>query len=75
MRTDIENYVINEVKRKRIKAGLSQSALATHLGVTTGFIGKIESTSSASKYNLNHIKILAQVFRCSPKEFLPEYIN
>jgi transcriptional regulator with XRE-family HTH domain len=71
MATEIEQFVIDKVKEKRIEAGLSQADLATQLDVSNGFIGKVESPKHESKYNLNHINILAKIFKCSPSEFLP----
>lgn len=69
---DIEIFVIDRVREFRVKAGFSQSDLAYELGVSYGFIGKIESQNFRSKYNLNHINKLAEIFNCSPKDFLPE---
>jgi transcriptional regulator with XRE-family HTH domain len=46
--------------------------LAFRLGVSSGFVGKVESSSSPTKYNLNHIQKLSEIFDVSPKVFLPE---
>ena len=70
--TPIEQYVINVVREKRKKEGISQVSLSHILGVSAGFIGKVESTKYLSKYNLNHINKLSKYFKCSPKSFLPE---
>ena len=70
--TYIEDYVINAVKEKRIKKGISQAALAHLLNVSEGFIGNVESTNYRAKYNLNHLNALANIFECSPKDFLPK---
>jgi transcriptional regulator with XRE-family HTH domain len=67
----IEQYVIDKVKEKRIANGISQSELAFLMGVSDGFIGKIESHKYPAKYNLNHINKLSLIFGCSPQEFLP----
>ncbi len=56
--TNIETYVINKVKQIRQEKKLSQADLAFAIGVSTGFIGKIESFRFNSKYNLNHIFFL-----------------
>lgn len=72
LKSDIESYVINKVREKRIAASLSQSELAGELGVSNGFIGQVESPKHSAKYNLNHINKLASIFKCSPKEFLPD---
>ena len=70
--TAIEQYVIDVVRRKRIEKGISQKELAFMLDLSIGFIGDVESTKSRAKYNLNHIHKLAEIFECSPREFLPE---
>ena len=70
--TAIEQYVIDAVRRKRIEKGISQKELAFMLDLSIGFIGDVESTKSRAKYNLNHINKLAEIFECSPREFLPD---
>nr|WP_262897882.1 MULTISPECIES: helix-turn-helix transcriptional regulator [unclassified Pedobacter] len=50
----------------------SQSELAFRLGVSNGFVGQVESLRSPSKYNLDHIDKLAEIFDCSPKDFMPD---
>ena len=69
--TPIEQYVINIVRKKRIKAALTQANLADVLNVSAGFIGKVESGRYPSKYNINHINKLSKYFKCSPQSFLP----
>ena len=75
MKTAIEIFVIEKVKQKRIDAGFSQVELAEHLGLSSGFIGKIESFKFNTKYNLNHIAALSKIFNCSPKDFFPDIIE
>jgi transcriptional regulator with XRE-family HTH domain len=70
--TDIEIYVISVSRRLRMEKGLTQSDLAFKLGVSSGFVGKVESSSSTTKYNLNHIQELSKIFNVSPRVFLPE---
>ena len=70
--TDIEIYVISVARELRIENGLTKSSLAFSLGVSSGFVGKVESSSSNSKYNLNHIKELSKIFNVSPRVFLPK---
>jgi transcriptional regulator with XRE-family HTH domain len=70
-KTNIELFVISKAKEKREQAGLSQAELAFKLEVSLGFIGQVESPSHPSKYNLNHINKLAEIFNCSPQELLP----
>ncbi|MEJ6980543.1 helix-turn-helix transcriptional regulator [Pedobacter sp. P351] len=72
LKSDIEFFVINKVREKREQLKLSQSELAVKLDVSNGFIGQVESPKHPSKYNLNHLDKLADIFECSPKDFLPE---
>jgi len=71
-KTNIEQYVINKIKEIRIDKGFSQEDIASILDTSRGFIGQIESPNHATKYNLNHLNILARELKCSPKDFLPE---
>ena len=71
-KTAIELFVIEVENAKRKKAGMTQAELAFELGVSLGFLGKVENIHTSSKFNLKHIDRLAEIFRCSPKDFLPE---
>ena len=71
-KTELDIYVINAVKKKRIAAKISQAVLATKLEVSDAFIGQIENPKERAKYNINHLNKLAQIFNCSPRDFLPE---
>lgn len=68
---EIEQYVIDYVKRLRTQKGLRQEDIAFILEVKPSFIGNVESTSHPAKYNLKHINKLADHFGLSPKDFLP----
>ncbi|WP_090887166.1 helix-turn-helix domain-containing protein [Pedobacter rhizosphaerae] len=65
-------FVISKAKALREQANFSQSELAVMLDVSNGFIGQVESPNYPSKYNLDHIDKLSVIFKCSPKDFLPE---
>jgi transcriptional regulator with XRE-family HTH domain len=71
-KTKFELHVIQKVKEKRLALDKSQEDIAFWLDMTRGFIGQIESPTSPSKYNLNHLNKLAQEMGCSPKDFMPE---
>jgi transcriptional regulator with XRE-family HTH domain len=70
-KSEIELFVINKVRALRVQNKITQSELAFRLGVSNGFVGQVESPKSPSKYNLNHIDKLAEIFECSPQEFIP----
>ena len=72
MKTDIDIFVINKVKERRIELNLSQVDIASELGMSVGFIGKVESGRYPTHYNLKHLNELAKILNCSPQDFLPE---
>ena len=72
MKTKIDLYVIERVKEKRVERSLSQADLAYELGVSVGFIGKVESTKYPTHYNIKHLNDLARILKCSPQELLPK---
>lgn len=71
IKSEIEMYVINKVKTLREHANITQSELAFRLGVSNGFVGQVESSRSPTKYSLNHIDKLAEIFEVSPQDFIP----
>lgn len=72
MVSDIDKYVIQKVKERRMADGVSQTTLAYELDVSPGFIGKIESGKYEKKYSVAQLNRLAIIFKCSPKDFLPD---
>ena len=72
MKTKIDHYVITRVKEKRLEKNISQAELANELGMSVGFIGKVESPKYPSHYNIKHLNQLAKILDCSPQEFLPK---
>jgi len=72
MLSNIELYVIDRVRNIRTEKNISQLELADKIGVSSGFIGQIESLKYNAKYNLNHVNKIAEVLEISPKDLLPE---
>ncbi len=70
--TRIEKYIIARVKEKRSDSGISQIALSQKLNMSDSFVGHVETPKRRAKYNINHLNALAKLFRCSPRDFLPE---
>jgi transcriptional regulator with XRE-family HTH domain len=68
----IDWYIITRVREMRMKANLGQENVALHLEVSTGYIGHIESPNFSAKYTTTQINELAKLFKCSPKDFMPE---
>ena len=70
---DIEQYVIDKVRAKRLELNWTQEDLSAASGLSQGFIGDVESGKREKKYNFKHINTFAKVFKCSPKDFLPDH--
>lgn len=68
----VEKYVIEKVKELRESHGYTQIALSQKLSMSDSFVGHVETPKRRAKYNLNHINALAKIFKCSPKDFMPE---
>lgn len=71
--SDIEQFVIDEVKKRRVEKNISQKELAYHLDTSIGFIGNVENPRYRAKYNIKHLNELAKILNCSPKDFLPQH--
>jgi transcriptional regulator, XRE family len=71
MITPIEQFVIEKVRQLRNQKNISQADLAFAIGVSVGFIGKVESLKYNTKYNLNHLNNIAKALEISPQELLP----
>ena len=71
MLTPIEQFVIEKVRQIRNQKNISQAELAFAIGVSIGFIGKVESLKYNTKYNLNHLNSIAKALQISPQELLP----
>jgi transcriptional regulator with XRE-family HTH domain len=71
-KSDIDMYISDRVKNLRNKHGISQAVLATKLGLSDAFIGQCENPKLTSKYSMVQLNMLAKIFECSPKDFLPD---
>ena len=71
-KSDIDLYIIDKIKKLRLENKMSQAVLAVKLGVSDAFIGQIENPKNTSKYSMVQLNKLAQIFNCSPKDFLPD---
>ena len=49
MLTEIEKFVIGEVKKLRTERNMSQADLALSIGVSIGFIGKVKTLNISPK--------------------------
>lgn len=73
MRSEIEKYIIQEVKNRRTAKKWSQKYLADCLNVSQSFIYKIESPKFNKCYNIEHINELAKIFGCTLWDLIPKY--
>jgi transcriptional regulator with XRE-family HTH domain len=62
--------VTNAVRDKRRDMGLMQCDLAEVLDVSRSKIAKIEAGNAS--YSLDELSIIAQYFKCSVKEIIPD---
>jgi predicted transcriptional regulator len=67
----IEQYVIDEVKKRRLEIGMSQKELSFLLEVSEGYVGLVESSKTDDKYSLKRVNDLAIILKCSPKDLMP----
>jgi transcriptional regulator with XRE-family HTH domain len=72
MKKEIDLYTSNVMRNKRLEKGWTQRQLSGYMGISSIFINNIESVRKPNKLNLYHINLLAEIFDCSPREFLPE---
>ena len=74
MRTELDQYIINRIREKRVAIEMSQEALSEKLGFkSNSFVAAAESPRSSKKYNPIHINKAAIIFNCSLWEFIPQY--
>lgn len=71
-KSKIDWYIISQARQMIIREGLGQEDIALHLEVSTGYIGHIESPKFTAKYTTAQVNELVKLFRCSPKDFMPE---
>jgi len=70
MKTAVDLYVIEMVKKMRKERDYSQEALSYALGFDGSFISQFENGKAT--YNIEHLNNIAKVLKCSPRVFLPE---
>jgi len=72
LKTAIEQYVIDQVKKIRNSKAITQSELATMIGLSSSFIGDVENPTRRAKYNLNHLNKIAEKLDCEFQDFFPK---
>lgn len=71
MRSEIDIYVINEVKARREELNIPQSVLAEIIGTSKSFIGHIENKNSNLRYSATQIFQIAKYFGCTLADLFP----
>lgn len=73
MKTEYQIDIINRLKLERDKHNLSQKDIADKLGISYGFLGRIESPKQEGKYNLAQIRQLCEIYGIRLSElFMPD---
>jgi len=67
----IEQYAIDKVREIRLLKNVGQKALSVEMGLSDKFVGNVESPKRKEKYNLEHLNKIAEILRCSIKDFFP----
>jgi transcriptional regulator with XRE-family HTH domain len=70
-KSEFDKAIVNLVRDLRILHNYTQADIAEVLGFTPGYIGQVETPTSPSKYNTNHLNKLALEFGCSPHDLIP----
>lgn len=71
-KTKIEWAIVQNVRRIRKENKKTQRDIANVLTVSPGYIGQIETESSASMYSFDNLNKLAKYLGCSMGLFMPE---
>lgn len=71
MKSDIDFYIMNEVRKKREALDMSQETLSFKIGKTHSFVSNVESNIE-KRYNCTHLNDIAKALKCSPKDFFPQ---
>lgn len=70
--TKVDMYIINKVREMREEHNMTQATLSQALNMADSFVSNVESMKRRDKYNVNHLNQLAKIFKCSPRDFMPE---
>jgi transcriptional regulator with XRE-family HTH domain len=70
--SQLDWYIINQVKKLRKKKGLSQTDLSIEMGFSEKLIGGVENPTLNTRFNIRHLYLLAKALKCTLWELLPE---
>lgn len=60
---ELDYRLILHIKSLREGHGLTQVELSHRMGLSSGFIGKVELLTAPDKYSIRHLKLLADIFK------------
>ena len=69
--TTIEAYIIEAVKKRRLKMDINPHRLSLELGIVHDFVGRTEAYTRGYKYNSNHLNELAKILDCNIPTSIP----
>lgn len=69
MKSEIDKYVTQAIRKRREELGISQEALSYLIGRTGTCVANIEN--GTRKYNVTHIYLIAIALKCSIQDFFP----
>lgn len=69
--SQLDWYLINQVKKLRKEKGISQADLSVKMGFSEKLIGSIENPTLKAKYNISHLNLLAKALGCTITDLLP----
>lgn len=70
--TELEDFVIQSVRKMRLSQNISQQELADYMNVSQSFIRDCENPKRRAKYNLAHLNKLSKILHCDFKDFFPD---
>lgn len=74
MRTELDQYIIDRIREKRMALKMSQEALSEKMGFkSNAFVAATESPRSSKKYNPVHMNKAAVIFNCPLWDLIPQH--
>ncbi len=64
-------YIINQVKLRRLIAGIPAEKLSELIGMSDAYISGIESMATKNQYPLDVLTKIAKVLKCEVRDFYP----
>lgn len=70
MKSEIDTYVTQAIRKRREALGISQEALSFKIGRTATCVANIEN--GTRKYTVTHLYLIAIALKCSVNDFFPD---